>query len=146
MRLAAILVMTSLTASCGGVVEGACTLIGCTDGWTLRLQAAESLQPGVYGLTTTVDGVDTLCSWEVRLACDGGGACIVDGDCANAVYTPSEVAVSFENSPDSVDVALTRGGLRVVNETVVPPYKTVRPNGPDCEPECRQAVVAVVVP
>jgi hypothetical protein len=42
-------------------------------------------------------------------------------------------------TPAQVQVRLTVNGAVVLDRTEAPAYRIKQPNGPDCEPTCRQA-------
>ena len=100
-----------------------CTLIGCESGLTVTL---ETLPPGafkieVYGLSADVQPAYV---YECSVA-----------PCSQTVFFPGLI--------------LERGSVRVTSSAgskltgIRPTYRTYRPNGPNCPPDCRQATVTV---
>jgi hypothetical protein len=104
--------------------EGPCTLIGCSDGLVVRVD-------GAGDGPTTIELRVPLRPPVVR-TCGGPAHCAA--------------GVQFENeTPEHVTIVVTSGDREQVMDAE-PAYVTSRPNGPDCEPECRQAVVTVALP
>jgi hypothetical protein len=118
----ALLVGCVLLAGCVGNQEPrACTLIGCNDG--LNVTVVSTLQ---QNLTVTVkSGTETLHTFT----CVAGQPCMAFID----NKTPANVTVQIA----------TPAGTTAHNYT--PTYSVSRPNGPGCDPECRQATVTVNV-
>ncbi len=113
-----------LTACDDGPIGIACTEIGCSDGLTVSLDG-----PAPTGTIIEVEDVDgSTMSIE----------CGVDWPCQNSVFfagfTPDRVTVTVTNA----------AGVRTA--VFDPAYEAFRPNGPDCEPECVQAVVDMDLP
>jgi hypothetical protein len=100
-----------------------CTLIGCQSGLTVALtsQPAGAYSVEVY---TTGDGPRFVHQ------CSGTGTC--------QIFFPS-----FTPSHVFVDVVV--GSATATHERNVT-YTVSRPNGPGCDPECRQATVTVSPP
>lgn len=146
-NLTVALVLATLVAACSDPDEPvACTEIGCTDGFTLRLVAdGEELPAGVYEVSIELDGEASECAFEVRMVCDGGGPCVVNEDC-NATYSDDEASILYEGAPSSVSYSVTRDGLQLASASVEPEYASVQPNGPDCPPTCMQATEVVSIP
>ena len=49
-----------------------------------------------------------------------------------------ELFVSVAGTPQVPRVSVASAGAPVADRTFTPQYTVSRPNGPDCEPECRQ--------
>lgn len=149
-----------------------CTEIGCVDqaSVSLRTESGE-WQPGAYALALSFDGTDYACSFDVpddlpangsvgMLSCSPRLDAYINqevtcmeythGDSVSQSCTPIPdqyyVSVSVMGTPASVDVSLERDGDTLVEETHELSYEEARPNGPECEPLCRQASVEVNVP
>jgi hypothetical protein len=110
-------------AACSGNQEPlrVCTLIGCNDG--LNVTVVSALQEDFS--VTVKSGSQTLHTFTCR---------------------PGQQCMAFlENQrPANVTVQIaTSAGT--ISKDYTPEYKASRPNGPDCEPECRQATVTVNV-
>jgi hypothetical protein len=48
------------------------------------------------------------------------------------------------SAPAQVDVIVRRDGRQVASGSFAPAYTTSQPNGPGCEPTCRQAPPATL--
>ncbi len=103
----------------------ACTMIGCESGVAVDLSAVPS---GAYSAEPPPlpDGAPTL------------KQCTTAAACGRSLF--------FEGvATDSVAIRLTTSeGTRTLRARAE--YVTSRPNGPQCDPTCRQARVAVAVP
>ncbi len=116
----------SFVASCDGLgITRGCTLIGCEDGLRVHLVGAV---PVPTPLTVTVTAP--------------GGApqtvqCTATGYCAEYVFFHGFM-------PESVTVEVHAGGVYVTG-TYRPVYHNYQPNGPHCDPTCRQATVEIPV-
>lgn len=112
----AIALATSASGDCAGVVD--CTLIGCSDGLSVRV--VDDL-PGPATVRVTADGETRMFSCDPAYACRGffGG------------WSPAEV---------DVEVVWATGSFAA---RATPEYEMVYPNGRRCGPECRQGDVVV---
>ena len=110
-------------AACAGNQEPqrACTLIGCNDGLNVTVNSA--LQQNIS--VTVKSGAQTLHTFT----CSPGQPCVSFLD----NQTPSNITVQVTTSAGTISRDYT------------PEYKVSRPNGPGCDPECRQATVTVSV-
>lgn len=128
----------------------ACTEIGCVNGLSLTVPTDYSWQPGAYVFSLKLDGRTVTCKGKLPLNacdmpsvnCDGEGVVITESGCA----LPSPEAQGFgdiqiESGPQQVAVSVTRDGQTLVEKILMPSYRTARPNGPQCGPECRQASI-----
>jgi hypothetical protein len=100
-----------------------CTEIGCHSGLTIQL---EGTIPEAYSVEISVPGDEPF-----RVECPQGG---------EPVYCEGDRLFLAERTPEEVTVRVSWEDNSVV-ETLQPTYETIRPNGPDCPPECRQAEV-----
>lgn len=103
-----------------------CTLIGCESGLTLAFEGAA---PESYRFTLTAAEGETR-----------------QGECP---ATDAQDTLCFEDkvllsrfTPDQVELSLSVGE-QSLKQTFQPQYTTSRPNGPNCEPECKQATITV---
>ena len=112
-----------ITLACSGNTEPqlGCTLIGCTDGLNVVVNAA--LQQDFT--VTVTSGGQTLHTFT----CRSGQSCH---------------AFVENKTPATVTVALATG-MGPVSKEFTPEYKINKPNGPNCPPDCRQATVTVTV-
>ena len=141
--------MTALAASLTFVtlnaceVEQNCTLMGCTDSFTLMLESSSGpLVAANYGFQITFDG--TLVDDCVVLISDdaecGGGTCIVQNTCALVDAVDLEMTalqlstLMWEGGvPESVGVSLSRDGEGILERTLTPNYTEFFPNGEECD-------------
>lgn len=103
----------------------ACTMIGCESGVAVDLSALPS---GAFSveLTPLPDGAPTL------------KQCTTAAACGRSLFFAGVAT-------DSVAIRLaTSAGTRTVRARAE--YVTSQPNGPQCDPTCRQARVAVEIP
>ena len=124
---ASILVAVIAVTSCGPAAPEAraCTLIGCESGVAVDLSATPS---GAFSveLTPIPGGEATL------------KECTTAASCGRSLFFAGV-------SADSVEVKVTTAaGTRSVRTRAA--YFTSQPNGPQCDPTCRQARVAVELP
>lgn len=120
-----LLLAAGFAASCTNASEPqrVCTLIGCENG--LAVEVNHSLQ---QSFTVNVRaGTQTIHTFR----CDPGQPCRA----FVSNQTPDEVTVSIDAG----------GGQQPVGRTYRPEYRLNRPNGPDCDPECKQATVTLTV-
>jgi hypothetical protein len=149
--------------------------MGCLDSASLRLQSADNhWADGDYELTVTAGDTSTTCSFSLPddfpstgspqpLTCDasiGHDVPILSqvhtctetrtDDAVSQSCTPVADEYSLEirlpGTPDSVEIQLKRDGATLIDDTQVLTYKETRPNGPGCDPLCRQVSVVVAVP
>ena len=106
-----------------------CTLIGCVDQVTLRaLDPSGALIAKVQG-TVIADGK------TIAVNCLSGTGGLDYGCSPNGLVVMTSAA--------SLVVSLSSGDLAVSGLVVTPSYVTTRPNGPKCDPICKQAIVDV---
>lgn len=111
--------------ACQEPPQAACTLIGCDSGVTVQLSTLPAV-PFSVELTAFPGGESTL------------KQCTADGACSATLF--------FEGvRADSVSIKVTSGTGETITG-VKPAYSVTRPNGPQCDPECRQASVSVNSP
>lgn len=108
-----------LIIACDGLVP--CTDPGCGPALTVRLSGAPE---GEHTLTATSPGHQ-----PVQFLCAGTECTPIEP----SAYAPDEVTIILE-LPETTIV-----------QDFVPEYRTYRPNGRDCAPECRRAEVVLVV-
>jgi hypothetical protein len=117
-------VVTFAILGCSGNAvdeQRVCTLIGCEDG--LNVQVNNSVNQSVS--VNVRSGTHVI----------GSFACTAGQPCAAFIrnQTPANVTIEVTSQAGTV------------SRNYSPEYRTTRPNGPDCPPECRQAVVTVTV-
>jgi hypothetical protein len=151
------------SGSCGELGQS-CTEIGCSDQAALTLRpAGGEWIAGSYELSVTVDGVERRCAFSVpadlpeprsgRALCDPllpfyiqpETVCTErrDRDSVSQTCTPIpdrySGSLTLQGTPAVLVVIVERDGQILSNETLKPAYQASRPNGPGCEPLCRQA-------
>lgn len=122
-RFATVFALALATSSCSSRSEEqvVCTLIACSDGITVEVQGNV---PATYTVTARA-GTETRSH-----QCSSTQPC---------------QPIMFENfTPENVIIEVTSAAGTVRRE-VKPEYRQVRPNGPKCPPECRQARIVVTV-
>jgi hypothetical protein len=145
--------LVALSALGCASTESFCTLVGCSDSLTIEVVLGPATQRGGgWIVETTLDGRTTSCTIDVTtdssdLIVDTTTDCpsltIFEGDTSQDLV----VAFAFEGSaPASASIKLTRDGTEVLSDTVSPSYVVSQPNGPDCEPTCRQATERLSLP
>jgi hypothetical protein len=132
-----------------------CTLIGCVSGFQVNFQpGGGSWGPGRYQIEVTADGASGACEVTLPLAPCGGpsSTCIGqrswllgESGCALPSDQHAISGITFSMSaPAQVDVIVRRDGRQVASGSFAPAYTTSQPNGPGCEPTCRQAPPATL--
>jgi len=138
--LVAVLTMISMT----GCISGACTAIGCVDQVTYQLDAAAASNFTVGQPVQVKACVGTTCVTETLTLEMGNDAAASQSltylsTTRTLEYRPGTVGVE----PQTVTLELTRGGnvvARLSKDLVN--FSRFQPNGPGCEPVCRQASVS----
>ncbi len=117
-RTLAIVGVVALVAGCDIITES-CTLIGCVD-----------------GVDVTVAGREANVAYTLE---------IVSGTESRTFECPAASATCagrLDAAPTEITVRV-RWRDQVVQRTIRPEYIRSRPNGANCEPECKQASVTV---
>lgn len=118
-----VVVGLGLGAAACSLLDPACTLIGCAP--SLTLEFAE--QPA--GLLR-VEATDVASADRRVIDCTNPGLC--SGGLVHFTdFTPEDVIIRV----------ITQTGT--TEQTFHPSYQRSRPNGPRCEPECRQARIVM---
>lgn len=143
-----------------------CTEIGCSDEVSLTLAFADHKWPdGAYELEVMLDEVKHVCafSWPEAEPASGSvglvpcepselrAALAQDAECteertADAVIQrcaplPGQYTLRLSSfgTPRQLQLQATRDGERLRELALELEYSELRPNGPDCEPLCRQS-------
>jgi len=145
--------------------EHACTEVGCSDQASFTLRPAGShWDDGAYALEVTFDDARYSCAFAVPDALPTAGSwqpldCTPalevyltpeveceehkNGDTVSQVCTPIPgqyyLQGSIQGTPATLEVALQRDSATLLDETRTLAYQATQPNGPECEPTCRQA-------
>ncbi|MCA9695602.1 MAG: hypothetical protein R3A51_00335 [Nannocystaceae bacterium] len=146
---------TSLSVvGCAGSGPRACTEIGCGSSVSIELLKRDGVWgPGAYTVTVVADGETTTCSVTMPLSCDAPPPC---GENSSVVIGLSGCALPVEQqslsgveviggAPKRIEVQIALDGQGLSEATFTPEYRTSRPNGPECEPECTQTVEQLVM-
>ena len=122
-RWIAALALAAGLGGCGSILDGvdACTLIGCASGLHVTLAAPP---PGPVRIEVT----DAATGSTRAIDCAAGGQCTG--------------ALLQDFFPTRVTVRVTTAS-GTSTQSFTPRYTLSRPNGDDCPPVCRQAVVRV---
>jgi hypothetical protein len=122
-------------------------LIGCADSLEVKFTGATT-KPGRYQVEVVADGVPTTCQMTLPQSCGappfcfGGSAMwrFVTAGCAAGQGPQSIEGFTFYTAgPASLDFIVRRDDVVVGGGSAQPVYKESRPNGPECDPVCRQA-------
>jgi hypothetical protein len=151
-------VVLGLSAAC--TTEKSCTLIDCADRLSLILTRPDGNEPH-FEINLVVDGKSIACPAPAlggSSRCDDGvfvslseGQDCRQEDTATAATLRCtgngrfREVVEIQRSPTAVTVNLSQGGEIKSLGTFSPTYQTMQPNGPGCEPICRQAEIAQVI-
>jgi hypothetical protein len=134
--------------------EVTCTLIGCQDGATLTLRRQGGQLPS-FALTVQMDGHTIECPAPpgnnafarcneqafvtTREAQDCQPSRVGDSVVVTCTGTGRfEQILEITGTPASVKVAARAGAAPIAEKTFTPQYQSVQPNGPQCDPTCRQ--------
>ena len=160
--------------SCG-LVPTSCNAVGCSDGVSVQaMTESGGLADGTYTVSIQADGnamvrctldATTLSSAPpigqlIRARCDDAGVEVTLGarvvctehrseDAVSQRCTPLEgqweLRIDVPGTPTSLRVQIARDRDVLADETLSPRYEVSQPNGPDCDPTCRQAAPAPLV-
>ena len=115
-----------LAAACSVFDPGAvCTLRGCPPSLTIELAETPTVP---FRIEASAVGSEDRRVFD----CPDPSRCFAGAWFHD--FTPADVVVRVTTQAGAVE------------QTFRPSYQTVRPNGPHCEPTCRQAVVRVPLP
>jgi hypothetical protein len=133
----------------------ACTRIGCLSGLNIELKTTSNRwKPGSYRFDMKLDGHDVQCQGRLPLkSCDqhsiqcseSDAVTIAESGCALPPSAQGWGPIHIEGEYKKVDIKIMRDGTVIGHLSESPAYKTSRPNGPRCEPVCRQAELNVLV-
>lgn len=130
---------------------GACTLIGCGPAFSARFEKAAGWPPGDYRVVVELDATVVECTATLPLSCDAPFPCdnpdvllMLEGCALPAAEHALGGIELVTSTPSSVSVEVFHDGLSLVRDEWQPAYATSRPNGADCDPECRTAPAATL--
>ncbi len=140
---------TPSRASAPSPQDRPCTKIGCQNGLQIELVRPTPWPPGSYRLTLGIDGKRVSCEGSLPLpACDAGPGFQCEDDSltlgeSGCALPPEQHGIASLNSTatEGSDVSLTIEHDGALNATAKlrPAFQDVQPNGPGCEPVCRNA-------
>jgi hypothetical protein len=144
-RLIGIGMMAALGAA--GCSTKVCTDIGCLNGFTATAQRADgSFASGTHRVEILADGVTWMCTFTFPLETLPGGGTATP-TCPQGLYinvvetSPGHFVegITLANTPAQVHVWQYVDDAPILDAAAAPTYTESRPNGPECEPVCRQA-------
>lgn len=131
--------------------------MGCRSGLSIPIVWDNALSPAKYRLELTVDGKKGQCEvrWPYK-SCSEMPAATCSGELAFNLATSCKAdeppatgmvlgPVELDNTPEKVALKIWRDKVMTYQRELLPTYKETRPNGPGCEPLCKQARVEVCV-
>jgi hypothetical protein len=152
-KLALAVMLSALAPAC----EKVCTLVGCGDSATLSLRRADGARPD-FALELEIDGRRVTCA-SAEQTCDMGVTTTVrpladcheerGADFRRLVCTPNgrfEQVISLGGTPARVSVTVKSPNGATAQQTFALVYQTTQPNGPGCEPICKQASESWEIP
>ena len=172
MRTSALLIALALAGCDTDVFLGkGCTDIGCGDSLSLNFNTADGSWPdGEYRLELDFAGDEQRCSFklpESLPAQRGSVGQVCESNLRGSIFaktvcmeTRTKDAVSQsctplpdqwtltlhrDGTPKTVSIRVTRDDQEVASVSQTVNYRDNRPNGPDCEPLCRQAQIELTV-
>jgi hypothetical protein len=138
--------------------------MGCADQASLELRPSSGEWiAGDYQLSVTVDGTERRCAFNIpadlpepktgRSLCEPALPLYIqpettctehrERDSVSQSCTPIPdrywASLTLYGTPSALLVVLERDGTRILGESLNIQYQNERPNGPGCEPLCRQA-------
>jgi hypothetical protein len=138
-------------AGCNELVEG-CTEIGCGVPFQVNFVKASAWRPGTYRVEVETGPVPSACEahlpfggCNIAVLCEGPAEDWNMGlsGCALPPDNQTISGVSFSSArPVMVKVSVFHDGRSIGVGTFTPTYTVSRPNGRNCEPECRTAPAA----
>jgi hypothetical protein len=165
----------AMVDKCPGGLGKSCTEIGCGDGASLSLKAPGTWRAGRYVFGFEMGGQSFTCTAQLPADLPGVGVvrslpCTgADAGAFNAAFVQETVCmeqrsrdavsesctplpgrftlqVDIRGTPEVVGVRVERDGVEVTAQDVALAYQESRPNGPGCEPICRQSRAELTLP
>jgi hypothetical protein len=127
-----------------GCSSDTCTLIGC--GFSLEVAfTGATAKPGRYRIDVVADGEASTCEVTLPRTCESQPTCasaslpwrLALSGCSIGDPQTIDGIVFPANAPLTVDLLVHRDDRIVGQTSVLPEYKNSRPNGPQCDPDCR---------
>jgi hypothetical protein len=137
-----------------GCSSKTCATRGCSAGFTAKVTSADGSFPsGMYRIELLVDGTSLTCTFAYPAAmlmqplCSGFFVAFLpetictDTRC-DAIPGRFFETMTVTGTPGQVHAWQYVDDVPILDAAVAPSYQDERPNGPECEPVCRQASVA----
>jgi len=129
-----------------GCASKECTLIGCVDSFEVRFTGATAA-PGRYEIEVVADGVNSSCQVTLPRECGTPPTCssadstwrLATSGCSVGGEPQRVDGIVFHRAPEALIFTVRRDDVVVGAGRAQPSYTESQPNGPDCEPLCRQA-------
>jgi len=146
------IVLLAGAAAAGGCGGKVCKLVACSDTFTASVRSADGSFPsGMYRLELMVDGTTRTCTFAYPAAmqplCSGFFVAFL----SETTCTETRCDTIPGRYVETITVAGTPGQVHawqyvddtpILDAAAAPSYEETRPNGPECEPLCRQASAA----
>lgn len=141
-------------AACACESSKTCTLIGCQDQLIVEISQSSGLAV-LFSAHLDIDGRAVACPAPAKgesAACDTGVSIAsrelqdctqtISGDqaretCVGTGYFTERIIIL--GAPKSVGISLMTGATVAAQTTLTPTYEVNQPNGPGCDPVCKQA-------
>jgi hypothetical protein len=148
-----IIIAALLLVASPAQAQQACTEMGCMNGLTIDVPLDYRWQPGAYVFDFNLDGKAVRCTGSLPLkscdqpsiTCSAEGVMIMESGCALPKNGHGFGMITIDSSPASASIKITRSGQMIAQNSWKPAYQITRPNGPRCEPTCRQATVSLTL-
>ena len=137
-----------------GCSSKTCPTRGCQDGFTADIRSTDGIFPsGMYRIELMVDGTSLTCAFaypaamQMQPLCSGFFVAFLSETTCTETRCDTIPGRFFE----TITVAGTPGQIHawqyvddvaILDAAAAPSYEEQRPNGPECEPVCRQASVS----
>lgn len=125
--------------------SGACTTLGCVNGYSIDLSAS-SWPAGKYEIDLLVDGKAGKCEAQLPLTEGARASCTLPEvrlELSGSALPPQQHAIAglvWSSQPAKIEVTVKVNGTTLGKPaSLTPSYKKMQPNGPDCEPTCTGA-------
>jgi hypothetical protein len=172
-RVAGLVMSGALAAAPGCAIETTktCSLVGCQDQFSANLQTADGSFPsGTHQVDVVADGLTLSCAFSFPLGTAPGGGtiapscpmglnvgvwpatvCTSTTTGATASQTCDPIpghfveSITLTGAPTRVQLQQSVDGTSLLNVEMAPTYVVNRPNGPDCDPACRQSSASLTL-
>ncbi len=129
----------------------ACTRIGCMDGLEIAF-TPEAPKAGTYSITVTAGSDSSTCEvvfpypkcGTPATKCAGSIPMMVtETGCELPKDKQTFPKVRMGKAPAEIQIAVKLGKATLSDQKVTPTYEELRPNGPKCDPVCKQGKASV---